>query len=94
VAWSNVDGLENSKFRDMVEIIVACSQTVNPKLIHSSDDQGIVGKEPVPRSDSLNSAQPSFIRRQNEDVQAKDGRCLRLGKGECRPEDFQSARPA
>jgi hypothetical protein len=54
--WSNVGGLENSKFRDMVEIVVACSQIVNPKLIHSSDDQGIVGKEPVPCSDSLRSA--------------------------------------
>jgi hypothetical protein len=47
----------------MVKIVVTGSQAVNPKLFHSSDDQGVVGKEPVPRSNSLRSVQPSFVRR-------------------------------
>ena len=73
----NVRRLVNSKFRDVVKVGVACSQIVNPKLFHSSDDQGVVGKEPVPRPKSLGSVKPSFVRRQHEDVQTKDGQCLR-----------------
>ena len=73
----NVVRLVNNKLRDVIKIVVACCQTVNSKLIHRSDDQRIIGKEPVPGSHSLSSVQPSFVGRQNEQVQTKDGRCLR-----------------
>src|SRR5262245_3752678 len=63
--------------RDVVKIVVACCQIVNPKLFHSRDNQGIVGEKPVPRSDSLSAVQPSFVRHQHEHVQTKDSRCLR-----------------
>ena len=76
VSWSDVGRLENSKFGDVVKIVVTCRQTVNPKLIHRSDDQRIIGKEPVSGSNSLSSVQPRFVGRQNEDVQTKDRRCL------------------
>ena len=75
---SNVGRLVNNKFRDVIKIVVACRQTVNPKLFHSGDDQRIVGKEPVPRSDYLRSVQPAFLGRQNEDVQTENARRLRL----------------
>jgi len=74
---SNIGRLVNNKFRDVIKIVVACRQTVDPKLFHSSDDQRIVGKEPVSRSDCLSSVQPSFVGRQNEDVQTENGCCLR-----------------
>jgi hypothetical protein len=46
---SNVGRLVNNKFRDVIEIVVACRQTVDPKLFHSSDNQRIVGKESMNR---------------------------------------------
>src|SRR5712692_9750457 len=74
---SNIGRLVNSDARHAIKIIVATCQAANPVLIHSTDDQRVVRKEPVPGSHDLSPVQSSLVRRQNENVQSKDARCLR-----------------